>query len=220
MKPAASKSVKKSTSPPKKVTATNAAAPSGKSGIAQKPTTPENQQATTNGTGNNGRRVPKSKWVPLEIELPKARSSKARERINNVNTKRRSDRDIDGEERPRRARVPSYRSGSSATRPSGTTGSVRATSGGSGRAGATTTKRSPRVPGGIQKSRYRGANSEFNLDYPVDFAQVKKLLANGGSADGVAPFLLPYMGTFYYNGVPSYANMDASSLKEAIKKQM
>lgn len=224
-KSAASKPVKKSTSPPKKVAATHAAAQSGKSAAVQKPTTPENQHATTNGPVSNGlnRRVPKSKWVPLEIELPKPRSSKARERNNNVNTKRRIEREVDNGERPRRTRVSSIRSGSSATRPTGAAGSSRAASGGTARTGATNGKRSPRIAGGIQKPRYRGANAEFNLDYPVDFALVKKLVANGataGAADGAAPFLLPYMGTFYYNGVPSYANMDASSLKEAIKKQM
>lgn len=34
------------------------------------------------------------------------------------------------------------------------------------------------------------------------------------------PFLMPFLGTYYYNGVPSYANMDAASLLEAIRKQM
>lgn len=179
--------------------------------------------------GNNGnyagngvnRRVPKSKWVPLEIEVSKPRP-KGRERNNNVNGKRR-DRNTENEERYiRRNRASSFRSGSSTTRPSGTSSSNRAAPG-SGRTGTITTKRNGplRNAGGIQKQRYRNQNAEFTLDYPVDFTLVKKLVANGAvGVDGAAPFLMPYMGTFYYNGVPSYAKMDPSSLKDAIRKQM
>lgn len=55
------------------------------------------------------------------------------------------------------------------------------------------------------------------MEFPVDYTLVKKMVADNTSA---SPFLMPYMGTYYYNGVPSYANMDPSSLKEAIRKQM
>lgn len=190
----------------------------------------ENQNATShngsvNGAANIGgnRRVPKSKWVPLEIELPKPRSTKPRERNINVNSKR-NERDGGNDERPRRNRVSSFRSGGSGPRTTGASSSSRATSGAASRSsGVVSTKRtgSLRTAGGIQKPRYRSQNAEFNLDCPADISLVKKLVANGGTgADGSTPLLLPYMGTFYYNGVPSYAKMDTSSLKEAIKKQM
>lgn len=227
-KATAPKAVRKSKStvtPPKKFSTNQAAPPQRKISAPPKSSTPENQQAgTTNG---NSRKISKSKWVPLEIDVPKARSSKARERpstSNATNSKRRGDPHHDGDaadgERSRRPRAPSNRSTTSSTRPSGAAGSSRATSGGSGRASANSGKRPPRAAGGVQKTRPPRTSAEFNLDYPIDFAQMKKLIASGQITDGTAPFLLPYMGTFYYNGVPSYANMDVSSLKEAIKKQM
>lgn len=86
--------------------------------------------------------------------------------------------------------------------------------------------------GGIQKTRpprtinhhHQHQNGEFaTAEFPVDFSLVKKIVSSGGAAGGIdaAPsFLMPYLGTYYYNGVPSYANMDTSSLKEAIRKQV
>lgn len=80
-----------------------------------------------------------------------------------------------------------------------------------------------RSSGGIPKSRvnrisnhHHSQNGEF-VDFPVDYSLVKKLVAENAAAQ---PLFMPYMGTYYYNGVPSYANMDPSSLKEAIRKQM
>lgn len=50
------------------------------------------------------------------------------------------------------------------------------------------------------------------MEYPVDYSLVK---------NPAQRILLPFnLGTYYYNGVPSYANMDTSSLKDAIRKQM
>lgn len=84
--------------------------------------------------------------------------------------------------------------------------------------------------GGIQKTRpprtishhHQHQNGEFaTADFPVDFSLVKKIVSAGGAGiDAATPFLMPYLGTYYYNGVPSYANMDTSSLKEAIRKQV
>lgn len=37
--------------------------------------------------------------------------------------------------------------------------------------------------------------------------------------DGSSAFLVPYMGTFYYN-TNNYVNLDGPTLKEYIKKQM
>lgn len=76
--------------------------------------------------------------------------------------------------------------------------------------------------GGIPKSRVsrshqHSQNGEYVVEFPVDYPLVKKLVADNAAAP---PLFMPYMGTYYYNGVPSYSNMDPSSLKEAIRKQM
>ncbi|XP_055324575.1 la-related protein 1 isoform X3 [Sitodiplosis mosellana] len=89
-----------------------------------------------------------------------------------------------------------------------------------------------RSSGGIPKSRvnrisghHHSQNGEYAVEFPVDYSLVKKLVADNtaaaAAAAAAAPALfMPYMGTYYYNGVPSYANMDPSSLKEAIRKQI
>lgn len=189
-----------------------------------------NNGGTNNTNVINNRRVSKHKWVPLEIDLPKSRS-KPRERNNNVNTKRRdgdydNDNYAERESRGSRYRATSYRSGGgSTTRPSNTNVSSRTGGTGAGRVNTTASgKRGPlrASGGGIQKTRHHrmGQSSEFSLDFPVDYSLVKKIVADGAAGIDAAPFLMPYMGTFYYNGVPSYANMDTSSLKEAIRKQV
>lgn len=82
-----------------------------------------------------------------------------------------------------------------------------------------------RGSGGIPKSRvnrsshHHSQNGEYAVEYPVDYTLVKKMVADNAAAAG-QPLFMPYMGTYYYNGVPSYSNMDPSSLKEAIRKQM
>lgn len=201
-------------------------------------TTPANDnQSNNNSIGVNGaanRRVPKQKWVPLEIELPKARG-KPRERNNNVNTKRREEvTELVAERDPkaRRFRATSYRSTTgSITRPINASNSTRTTGSAAGSTSRTNgissnPRRAPprATTGGIQKPRHHRGNNqhkEFTLDFPVDYNLVKKLVASGAvGIDAAQPFLMPFMGTFYYNGVPSYANMDSSSLKEAIRKQM
>lgn len=76
--------------------------------------------------------------------------------------------------------------------------------------------------GGIPKSRvsrshHHSQNGEYAVEF--DYSLVKKLVTDNAAAPPlfIAP---PYLGTYYYNGVPSYSNMDPSSLKEAIRKQM
>lgn len=220
---------------------------------------------TANGypaQGNNGnRRVPKSKWVPLDIELPSKVRGKPRERNNNISSsavppserpKRReieSDADHYSSERDprntRRYRSTSSRSGTEPIKPRHSTGpppaggtSTRAPYPNSSSSSAPRPSRGPsnvlssthpkrtgpiRSVGGIQKSRPRPVqshhqNGEFPSDYAVDYTSIKKIVSSG--LESGQPFLMPYLGTYYYNGVPSYANMDTTSLKEAIRKQM
>lgn len=58
----------------------------------------------------------------------------------------------------------------------------------------------------------------IGVEYPVgSLSLVKKMVTDNTGQ----PILMPVLqGTYYYNGMPSYANMDPSSLKEAIRKQM
>lgn len=194
----------------------------------------------------NNRRVPKQKWVPLEIELPKARGGKPpRERNNNnITTSKRREADNENEyyshEREirsnRRYRGTSYRSGNSSTRPINTISNTRLgsnsdrpinTSRSTGAPSNPSVKRgggSIRSGAGIQKPRpHRVVNHhpQQNGEFTVDYSIVKEIVTTGAAGIKAAPpFLMPYMGTYYYNGVPSYANMDTSSLKEAIRKQM
>lgn len=219
---------------------------------------------TANGypaQGNNGnRRVPKSKWVPMDIELPSKLRGKPRERNNNISSsaappserpRRRevdSDADYSSERDPRntrRYRSTSSRSGTDPIKPRHSTGpppaggtATRAPYTNSSSSSAPRPSRGPssvlssahpkrtgpiRSVGGIQKSRPRPVqshhqNGEFPSDYAVDYTSIKKIVSSG--IESGQPFLMPYLGTYYYNGVPSYANMDTTSLKEAIRKQM
>lgn len=60
----------------------------------------------------------------------------------------------------------------------------------------------------------RGPRNALNYaDYPTEFRLANKLGSEG------PPYLMPYMGTFYYDGVPSYKT-DSLSITDAIKKQM
>lgn len=234
--------------------------------------------STTNNNLNNRKGVPqgKSKWVPLPIELPKARKPREphhrdqrepreiretrepRERNNNISSSssNKQRRDTDNELEfyndandtknhsekskytSRRNRPPSTRGpssnvhptskpmGSSSHRPS--TFSTSTTTRSSNI--SLNTKRSSGPPpirssGGIPKSRVNRSshhltqNGEYAVEFPVDYTLVKKMVADNAAAAG-QPLFMPYMGTYYYNGVPSYSSMDPSSLKEAIRKQI
>jgi len=151
----------------------------------------------TNGNGNgntaNGKRNSKQRWVPLEIDLSKSRSKRD-------STPRNKRRDVEYEddyssERPARAsrryRTSSYRGGRSSA---------------IGRGGRRTAN--------AKSSATRPRNEADYLDYPSEYTLVNKVGAD------VPPFMMPYLGTYYYNGVPGFVNMDSLNIKDAIKKQM
>lgn len=162
------------------------------------------QNGLTNGNGN--KRISKQKWVPLEIDLSKSRNKRDRTprtkrldttdstSVRSVNaTDNDDDYYSDKPPRPRRFRPTTTNRG--------------------GRSLAIT--RGGRRP--IQKNSsaaQRNRNASEYSDYTSEYALVNKL------GTDAPPFMMPYMGTFYYNGVPSYVNMDSVSLKDAIKKQM
>lgn len=151
--------------------------------------------ALTNGNGNatNGKRNSKQRWVPLDIDLPKSRSKRD-------STPRNKRRDVEYEddgstERPtrssRRYRTSSYRGGRSSALSRGGRRSVNS-----------------------KNSVARSRNDADYLDYPSEYT-----LVNKAGAD-VPPFMMPYLGTYYYNGVSGFGAMDSLNIKDAIKKQM
>lgn len=197
--------------------------------------------------------MPKSKWVPLEIDLPKARG-KPRERNNNNvsgnhNTtsapKRReiepSDELNEARNSTRRYRSTSSRSGNEPIKArhsgplpnnsSSRNNYVSNSSSNSTRPRAPThngshPKRggvggSIRSSGNLPKSRPRTAHQyPQNGEYPAEWIVTDPIVKNRAGIEAAQQIILPYIGTYYYNGVPSYANLDTSSLKEAIRKQV
>lgn len=164
---------------------------------AQSPVNGANASTTlANGNGNgsntNGKRNSKQRWVPLDIDLPKSRSKRD-------STPRNKRRDVEYEddystERPartsRRYRTSSYRGGRSSAIGRGGRRSVNS-----------------------KNSATRSRNDADYLDYPSEYTLVNKIGTE-------PPFMMPYLGTYYYNGVPGFANMDSLNIKDAIKKQM
>ncbi|XP_037029747.1 la-related protein 1 isoform X2 [Bradysia coprophila] len=151
--------------------------------------------ALTNGNGNaaNGKRNSKQRWVPLDIDLPKSRSKRD-------STPRNKRRDVEYEddyssERPARSahryRKSSYRGGRSSAISRGGRRSVNA-----------------------KTSAARSRNDADYLDYPSEYTLVNKVGAD------VPPFMMPYLGTYYYSGVSGFGNMDSLNIKDAIKKQI
>lgn len=164
-------------------------------------TTTTNTVAATSTalTNGNAKRTAKQRWVPLDIDLSKSRSKRD-------STPRNKRRDIEYEddyssERPtrssRRYRTSSYRGGRSSA---------------IGRGG----KRSGVNANAKTSTATRNRNDADYSDYPSEYTLVNKV---GGGTD-VPPFMMPYLGTYYYNGVPGFVNMDSLNIKDAIKKQM
>lgn len=174
---------------------------------AQHPAPSSDSSDTINQNGLiNGKRNPKQKWVPLEIDLSKNRNKRDRtprttrrpapQNNKNVENGVTNDEDEYYSDRPPRPRR--FRQSTSAYRGAKTSSSI---------------SRGGRRPGA--KASTRRQPPEFS-DYPTEYSHANKANRSGDAP----PFMMPYMGTFYYNGVPSYANMDTLSMKDAIKKQM
>lgn len=162
-----------------------------------------------NGNGlSANKRTSKQKWVPLAIDIAKTRSPRYKRRDGE------HDDDYYTEvnaARTRRFRPTTYRGGK--------TGFMGRGGGGGGGVGSSSMGRRPVSSGGTgAKVIRRSRNHPDYMDYPSEFSLVNK--ATAAAAAEIPPYMMPYLGTFYYNGVPSYANMDAVTLKDAIKKQM
>lgn len=180
--------------------------------------------SVTNGgaaTDNNNRRVSKQKWVQFPIDLSKSRSKRDRDRAPRT---RRTEtapvqNGVDAEDDDHSSDTTNKNTTAAAAsrvrrfRPSATSGrgrspNVGGTSSSAPRGGRRTIG-SSRPSNGPRQQR----NALNYADYPTEFRLANKLGSEG------PPYLMPYMGTFYYDGVPSYKT-DSLSITDAIKKQM
>lgn len=164
-------------------------------GGANVPTALTNGNGNGNGSASNGKRNSKPRWVPLEIDLSKSRSKRDR-------TPRNKRRDAE------------YEDDYSSERPARSVRRYRTTSYRGGRNSAIGGSRGGRRTVNAKSSSTRSRNDTDYLDYPSEYTLVNKVGADA------PPFMMPYLGTFYYNGVPGFAKMDTLSIKDAIKKQM
>lgn len=157
------------------------------------------------------RKNPKHKWVPLDIEISNKHRSKRERSPRPIRRSKEYDDSYYESARPSRNNSRRIRGGSSTSSYRGGRGGTR---GSSTRGGGGGIRRSaPRV--GSTSSTPGQARSESDYaDYPAEYTQVNKI-----GADAPA-FMMPYRGTFYYNGTPSFVDMDSLSLKDCIQKQM
>ncbi|XP_012255767.2 la-related protein 1 isoform X2 [Athalia rosae] len=138
------------------------------------------------------KKVTKQKWVPLEIDLAKNRGKRERSPKYHAHRERNGDEEENWRDRDSDRSGPSYRGGRGGSRYRG---------------------RGGRGARGSARGGFRPRHDPEYPDYPTDYTQVNKF---GGSD---ASFMMPYMGTFYFNNT-SYVNLDTLTLKEYIKKQI
>ncbi|KAK0083200.1 hypothetical protein PV325_009187 [Microctonus aethiopoides] len=138
------------------------------------------------------KKVNKQKWVPLEIDITKSRGKRER------SPKHHSHRDRNGETNEEIAKEKEYeRTGYSYRNGRG----ARSYRGRSGRGR------------GAARGGFRQRHDVDYSEYAADYSQISKF----GHTD--PSYMMPYMGTFYFNNT-SYINLDKTTLKEYIRKQI
>ncbi|GLG96237.1 La protein homolog [Gryllus bimaculatus] len=173
----------------------------------------EDSIAPVTEAADRRKRNPKQKWVPLDIDLSKARGKRDRSPKFGGNHYREKDygsdqysrdendgnwRNSDGSERG----AFQYRGGrGGAPRYRGRGNRGGRGGGGGGRWGYR------RVGPMLRKADYP--------DYPTEYTQVNKFLPGGDNPT----YVMPYMGTFYF-GTNGFMNLDEPTLKEYIRKQI
>ncbi|KAF5303755.1 hypothetical protein FQA39_LY09828 [Lamprigera yunnana] len=143
----------------------------------------------------------KSKWVPLDIDL-KSNSKRvsSRHKFDRSGDAQSAVSDSDVDWRTEKDKEHSEK-GNKHSRPSSTAPRGRGRNRGTRR-------------GQFQKQSNRISSDSEYLDPASDFLQ----LGDIGSTDST-DFVVPYMGTFYYNS-NNYINLDSPTLKDYIKKQI
>ncbi|XP_076626605.1 la related protein isoform X2 [Colletes latitarsis] len=140
------------------------------------------------------KKVSKQKWVPLEIDITKNRSN--RERSPKYHNQR---------EKNSEAKTDSYRD-----REHDRTGySTRG-----GRGGRSFRGRGGRGGRGAYRGSFRYRHDQDYSNYPIDYMQMHKY----GHLDPA--YMIPYMGTFYFNNTNYINNVDTTTLKDYIRKQI
>ncbi|XP_011498532.1 PREDICTED: la-related protein 1B [Ceratosolen solmsi marchali] len=133
----------------------------------------------------------KLKWVPLEIDISKNRGKRDRS-PKHLHRDKNGDRRLDDNWRERDFDRPTYNNTYRGSRGRGYRGRGR------GR-------------GGLSRGGFR--HRYDYIGYPLDYSQINKFGATNPS------YMMPYMGTFYFNNV-NYVNLDNTTLKEYIRKQI
>ncbi|XP_023289973.1 la-related protein 1B isoform X2 [Orussus abietinus] len=136
------------------------------------------------------KRANKQKWVPLEIDLAKNRGKRER------SPKYHNQVDKNGEDENARERD-----------------HERARYGYRGGRGGRSYRGRGRGIRGLSRGGFRPRHDADYHDYHVAYAQMNKY----GTAD--PSYMLPYMGTFYFNNT-NYVNLDKTTVKEYIRKQI
>uniref|UniRef100_A0A1Y1KRZ8 La-related protein 1 n=1 Tax=Photinus pyralis TaxID=7054 RepID=A0A1Y1KRZ8_PHOPY len=141
----------------------------------------------------------KNKWVPLEIDLSKGkREAQQKHKAGDAQS---TVSDSDVEFRPEKEKDSSEKGSKSTTRPSS------AATRGKGKNRARKTQ--------LNRQSSKAQSDSDYLDFPADFLEADSL----SSAIDSGGFVVPYMGTYYYNS-NNYINLDNPTLKDYIKKQI
>ncbi|XP_046833296.1 la-related protein 1 isoform X2 [Vespa crabro] len=138
------------------------------------------------------KKVNKQKWVPFDIDITKNRGK--RERSPKYQHQREKNNE-DGETcRDREYDRPGY--------------NFRG-----GRGGRNFRGRGRGGRGGMSRGNFRHRHDHDYSNYTAEYAQMQKF----GPLDPA--YMMPYMGTFYFSSA-SFINMDTTTLKECIRKQI
>ncbi|KZC14352.1 La-related protein 1 [Dufourea novaeangliae] len=138
------------------------------------------------------KKVSKQKWVPLEIDITKNRSKRER------SPKYHNQREKNGE-----GETESYRDREHERTGYSTRG---------GRGGRSYRGRGGRGGRGVYRGSFRHRHDHDYLNYTADYMQMHKY--------GLPAYMMPYMGTFYFNNTNFINADDTTTLKEYIRNQI
>ncbi|XP_011298844.1 la-related protein 1B isoform X2 [Fopius arisanus] len=144
-------------------------------------------------TNDKKKKINKQKWVPLEIDIAKSRGKRERSPKHQNHRERCSESEETWREREHERPAYGFKSGRGG----------RSYRGRGGRG------RGPSRPGGYRQR----PEVDYSGEYAGDFSQMKQF----NNAD--PSYMMPYMGTFFFN-TTSYVNLDTTTLKEYIRKQI
>lgn len=181
-------------------------------------------EGTMNGNKENKKMTKTKNWVPLPIDLPKPDRRRERRSPPRRSSRRHDDYEDDyySERPPRNSRYRpgpvrgSWRSGDRPVdkpRAPPTRSSNRPSSRGGG--GRRSNPRSDRTRSGNTINRHGEYNNQSDYIQSHSGTKTPNSL-NGGEQSS---YMMPYLGTYYYNGTPLY-NVVPTNIKDCIKKQM